>query len=533
MRKLFVSLAALAAIVGCSKVEEHNTNVDSKQTISLSASIELDDTRVAVVGEKFTEVSWEIDDAIRLVSQGGVNADLKATTAGRENVVFCGDGEFKAAVDTYYAVHPATDIVDAKVAFDYAQQSGGDFVSLVAKGEGRESNDLQLSFKPVNSLLHVAVSGVESLAKAEFKSFDGSDIASSFSYDFSTDETTMGGSTKAYVVENPAVEGFFFSLPANLDMTNGYIVTLTDGAGNVCSKAYNRKVFERGTTTRVAIEWSLPIVTFGSAMTSYSYYLSGNSAQANSCANNVIYFMPSTYANLQGAMIAEAGYIVDGQTYAATIDTATKSFSGNVAVSSWGAKSVKTYVKTKDGKTFESEAETVYITGLPYSYNFEGSSLDNYRADGWTTNGKMRVSSESLAGRTSTLVLHHRRYSKVIWVLFDEEEKGYVVSPKFVTPSDIAVQPMVARSAYNASGDKTRTGYVGPVTNTSSSSQAIKYTTSANNNLTETIIGSGEWMSSFVINSSMPYISLDCVDDVGNALGAYYFLHEVAFRYAE
>ena len=393
MRKLFVSLAALAAIVGCSKVEEHNTNVDSKQTISLSASIELDDTRVAVVGEKFTEVSWEIDDAIRLVSQGGVNADLKATTAGRENVIFCGDGEFKAAVDTYYAVHPATDIVDAKVAFDYAQQSGDDFVSLVAKGEGRESNDLQLSFKPVNSLLHVAVSGVESLAKAEFKSFDGSDIASSFSYDFSTDETTMGGSTKAYVVEKPAVEGFFFSLPANLDMTNGYIVTLTDGAGNVCSKAYKGKVFERGTTTRVAIEWSQPIVTFGSAMTSYSYYLSGNSAQANSCANNVIYFMPSTYANLQGAMIAEAGYIVDGKTYAATIDTATKSFSGNVAVSSWGAKSVKTYVKTKDGKTFESEAETVHITGLPYTLNItknDGNWTEGETVN-WNTDGGVRL----------------------------------------------------------------------------------------------------------------------------------------------
>jgi hypothetical protein len=118
-------------------------------------------------------------------------------------------------------------------------------------------------------------------------------------------------------------------------------------------------------------------------------------------------------------------------------------------------------------------------------------------------------------------------------VLFNENEKGHVVSPKFVTPSDIAVQSMVARSAYNASGDQTRTGYVGPVTNTSSSSKAIKYTTSANQGLTETIIGSGEWMSSFVINSSMPYISLDCADDVGNALGAYYFLHEVAFRYAE
>lgn len=395
MRKLFVSLAALAAIVGCSKVEEHNTNVDSKQTISLSASIELDDTRVAVVGEKFTEVSWEIDDAIRLVSQGGVNADLKATTAGRENVIFCGDGEFKAAVDAYYAVHPATDIVDAKVAFDYAQQSGGDFVSLVAKGEGRESNDLQLSFKPVNSLLHVAVSGVESLAMAEFKSFDGSDIASSFSYDFSTDETSMGGSTEAYVIENPAVEGFFFSLPANLDMTNGYIVTLTDGAGNVCSKAYNGKVFERGTTTRVAIEWSQPTITLATPMTSYSYYAAGDSATANSCANNVIYFSgASTFDNVQKSMVVEAGYIVDGQTYAATLDVANKSFTlSSLTVSSWGSKSVEAYVKTKDGKTFKSAAQTVHITGLPYTLNIAQNDGNWTEVENvsWNTDGGVRL----------------------------------------------------------------------------------------------------------------------------------------------
>ena len=532
MKKIFTSLAILATFVGCVK-ESTPAIENSPATMSVVASIDCEATRVTVEGEKFTDVKWEQGDLITLVSEAGVNVVMQAESAGDSDVRFNGSGTYAAEVDTYYAVYPAVEIAGRVATIDLSKQSANDAAMLVSTTRGAKQDDITMSFEPANSLLHVAVSGVESLAKAEFKSFDGSDIASSFSYDFSTEETSMGGSTKAYVVENPAVEGFFFSLPANLDMNNGYIVTLTDGAGNVCSKAYNGKVFERGTTTRVAIEWSQPTVTFGSAMTSYSYYLSGNSAQANSCANNVIYFMPSTYANLQGAMIAEAGYIVDGQTYAATIDTATKSFSGNVAVSSWGAKSVKTYVKTKDGKTFESEAETVHITGLPYSYNFEGGSLGNYQADGWTTNGKMRVSSESLAGRTSTLVLHHRRYSKVIWVLFDEEEKGYVVSPKFVTPSDIAVQPMVARSAYNASGDKTRTGYVGPVTNTSSSSQAIKYTTSANNGLTETIIGSGEWMSSFVINSSMPYISLDCVDDVGNALGAYYFLHEVAFRYAE
>lgn len=381
MKKLFISLAALAAVVGCSKVEEHNTNIDAKQRISLSASIEVEETRVTVEGEKFTEVAWEQEDAIRLVSVSGLDAELKANGAGKESVGFEGEGAFVAEVDTYYAVHPAQTIEGATVTFDYAEQSGSDVVALVAKGECMASNDLKLSFKPVNSLLHVAVSGVESLAKAELSAFDGSAIASSFTYNFTDDSTVLGGSVEKLVVENPVAEGFFFSLPADLNMANGYVVTLTDAAGNVCSKAYNGKTFARGTTTRVEIAWSTPVVTLVAPKTSYSYYAEGNSSKANSCANNVIYFDgASTYANIQNAMVAEAGFIVDGTEYAATIDTASKSFTmGNVTVASWGAKSVEAYIKTKDGRTIKSAAETVYITGLPYHADWRSSNYSDWK----------------------------------------------------------------------------------------------------------------------------------------------------------
>ena len=314
MKKLFISFAALAAMVGCSEVDEQSVNVDAKQSIALSASIAVDDTRVTVEGEMFTDVKWELGDAIKLESVAGVDAMLNATAAGDTDIRFSGEGEFVADVDTYYAVYPATDIVDATVTFDYAMQSGDDVAVLVAKREGASKDDLQMSFKPVNALLHVAVSGVESLTKAEFSAFDGSAIASTFVYDFAA--TTMSGSADALVFENPAADGFFFRLPADLDMTNGYVVTLVDGAGNVCSKAYNGKTFARGTTTRVEIAWSTPVVTLAVPKTSYSYYAAGNSSMANSCANNVIYFDgASTYANIQNAMVAEAGFIVDGTTY--------------------------------------------------------------------------------------------------------------------------------------------------------------------------------------------------------------------------
>ena len=402
MKKLFISFAALAAMVGCSEVDEQNVNVDAKQSIVLSASIAVDDTRVTVEGEAFTDVKWEQGDAIKLESVAGVDAMLNATAAGDTDIRFSGEGEFVADVDTYYAVYPAIDIVDATVTFDYAMQSGDDVAVLVAKREGASKDDVQMSFKPVNALLHVAVSGVESLTKAELSAFDGSAIASTFVYDFAVDATTMSGSADALVVENPAADGFFFRLPADLDMTNGYVVTLTDGAGNVCSKAYNGKTFARGTTTRVEIAWSTPVVTLAVPKTSYSYYAAGNNSMANSCANNVIYFDgASTYSNLQNAMVAEAGFIVDGEEYAATIDTATKSFSmGNVTVSSWGAKSVEAYVKTKEGRTIKSAAETVYITGLPYTLNVTAND-GNWKEEGyvnWNTDGGVRLGKNQWGG---------------------------------------------------------------------------------------------------------------------------------------
>ena len=402
MRKIFISLAALAAVVGCSKFEEHSANVDTKQTISLSASIEVEDTRVTIEGEKFTDVKWEQGDAIKLESVAGVDATLVAAAAGDVDINFVGEGAFAADVDTYYAVYPATDIVDATVTFDYTQQSGSDVAALVAKSEDSSQSALKMSFKPINALLHVAVSGVESLAKAEFSAFDGSDVASSLTYDFKTDATTMGGGVEALVVENPAAEGFFFALPADLDMANGYVVTLTDAAGNVCSKAYNGKSFARGTTTRVEIVWSTPVVTLVAPKTSYSYYLAGDKTTANNCANNVIYFDgASSYANLQNAMVAEAGFIVDGKEYVATIDTATKSFSmGNVTVSSWGAKSVEAYVKTKDGRTIKSAAETVYITGLPYTLNIAANdgTWDEEGYVNWNTSSAVRLGKNQWGG---------------------------------------------------------------------------------------------------------------------------------------
>ena len=499
MKKLFISFAALAAMVGCSEVVEQNVNMDTKQSISLSASIDVDDTRVTVEGEKFTDVKWEQGDAIKLESVAGVDAMLNATAAGDTDIRFSGEGEFVADVDTYYAVYPATDIVDATVTFDYAVQSGDDVAVLVATSENASKSDLQMSFKPVNALLHVAVSGVESLTKAEISAFDGSAIASTFVYDFAADATSVSGSAAALVVENPAADGFFFRLPADLDMTNGYVVTLTDGAGNVCSKAYNGKTFARGTTTRVEIAWSTPAVTLAVPKTSYSYYAAGDIATANSCANNVIYFDgASTYANIQNAMVAEAGFIVDGVEYVATIDTASKSFSmGNVTVSSWGAKSVEAYVKTKDGRTIKSAAETVYITGLPYSFEFYGKTDDAVDGEGWKRNGKASIKEDLMTLKEGGLA---------------GSDSGWVASPAYYAPATISTNVTINAKYYVAairpSSNKAKL-YVGETSsNTSSSSSPSSIELIGSNNTS-----SGQaWTATSVdmnLNTGTRYVSIN------------------------
>ena len=452
MKKIFIALAAVAAMVGCSK---ENAPIDAieKDSFTMNASIVLDETRVTVEGDKFTDVKWEAGDNVTLSSAAGASATLVAETGGDTNIRFVGEGSAMADTDTYYAIYPATTITDGEANIELASQSGDDAAVLVAKATGNKGEAINMAFKPANALLHVAVSGVESLSKAEFVAYDGTALPQSFTYDFKSESVATTGEVAAYTIENPSVDGFFFSLPADLNLENGYVVRLTDASGNVCSKAYNGKMFAKATTTRVAIEWSTPSVTLGVPMTSYSYYNAGDSATANGCANNVIYFTTSsTYANLQNAMVAEAGFIVDGKTYVATLDKASKSFSmGNVTVSSWGAKSVEAFVKTKDGRTIKSAPATVHITGLPYYADWRAADYSD-----WT---------------------YKKISDKGQYLRVDNGALGCIISPAFHIPANIDTTPSVAACTGATSAGNYDKCYMYAGTKNSSASESGSYVT--------------------------------------------------------
>lgn len=549
MKKILFSLAAVAAMVGCAKdapIVNNNNNNQPEETLAISASIDLSDTRVTIEGEQFTDVKWEGGDTVRLVSVKGVkNTELQTTESGDTNVRFRGEAEYEADVDTYYAVYPSTTITNGVASFDLATQNGKatNAAILAATTKDAAKGVIDMAFKPINALLHVAVTGAPAIKTAEFLAYEGDQFASGFSYDFAAETFTPSGATKVLTVNNPNAEGFFFSLPADLDMSAGYIVRLTDANNNVCSKAYNGKTFEQGTTTRVKFEWSQPTVTLnsGEPKTSYSYYAAGKPLEANKCANNIIYFDGCTYsyANLQDAMIAEVGAYVGNTHYpGGTIDKSNNCFTPNdVTVSSWTAYDVQAYVKTKDQKYFYSGNPTkVYITGLPYDYSFVNGSKSAYESAGWTWNGDMTVGNQSLSTRSKTLVMG-RFAAKGAGN--SSYQIGYVVSPKFELPSSVDVQSMIVRDLYNTNktDHQTITGYVGAVASKTDKNQSsISYSDGDTDSVTDSKRGENVWLSSFQLSQSSPYISISCNTASWKWVtmaNAYYFLYEAHFRYAQ
>lgn len=554
MKKILLFLAVVAAMVGCQHADEPMVNANDNKIV-VNASIVTDDTRVTVGGENYTEVSWEEGDVIRLESEKGLNTTLTATASGKSGVRFEGEGSPVADFDTYYAVYPNMNVSNGTITLYYAEQSGDDVALLVAAPVEGSLAGLQMSFSPVNALLHVKVNGGVQLAKAEFINYgtetdpntgklEYKDIYSTFTYNYKEDSITFNEKASALVVNSPSADGFFFRLAPGLDMSEGYIIRLTDVNGNVCSKAYNGKIFERGTTTRVDFNWTTPSVTLG-AKTSYSYYAAGYPATANSCVNTDIFFVTgkngescaSSYADVQDAMISDVGYVIDGVEFTWSEDKVSWDKENNTFCIKEEPKSYnkelgeKTAIKAfvvVEGKKYYSN-NNLWLTGLPYSYNFVKGSLDKYRSDGWSTNDDLRVANQSQSGCDVKLVLYSN--------LAGQKAYGYIVSPEFFVPNNVNVQPQIVRNVYATSGEISQTGYVGAVSSTTSKNTS-SVTFSDNGSVLysdDRILGKDSWLDSFQIDASNRYISISSTNNKSSSITpvCHYFLFEAHFRYAE
>jgi hypothetical protein len=122
-------------------------------------------------------------------------------------------------------------------------------------------------------------------------------------------------------------------------------------------------------------------------------------------------------------------------------------------------------------------------------------------------------------------------------VLGTTNESGYVVSPKFNVPGSVNVQPQVKCHgyAYKLFGSSTidMIAYVGAVESQSASaSKSVSIKDKSNASLSDDAFGAGEWLSSFVLSESTPYISVSSSTNTMGQ-GTYFFLYDVQFRYAE
>lgn len=271
--------------------------------------------------------------------------------------------------------------------------------------------------------------------------------------------------------------------------------------------------------------------------TSYTKYAAGKPVEANALDGSTIYV--DITININSSIVGNTNYsdviLVNGSKPVYNADKTCVCFGGK----DWKSHTISQITWTFDGVTAShtlTAAKTVDVTGIPYDYSFEGKSLAQYKNDGWTTNGTLRVSDEGvgITERTSTLVLQHRLYSAGFLGMgkVNTNEKGFVVSPKFYFPSSINVQASIHRRAYKFGSDCTRTGYVGPVANTSTSSNAVSYNVTSGGTDPQ-VSGAGVWMTEFEMSSSLPYFSLDCNNREDKDTASYYFLHEAHLRYAE
>lgn len=120
-----------------------------------------------------------------------------------------------------------------------------------------------------------------------------------------------------------------------------------------------------GSTQSISGSFTVPAPTFGVealGMTSYSYYLAGNSTDANTCDAETIYGLGGS-AKISDAILNNANYSSLKGSYSYTLDNAPTD-AGDKTGQSWAAHTI-TATYTFDDVTVTSPELTCHITGLP------------------------------------------------------------------------------------------------------------------------------------------------------------------------
>ena len=261
--------------------------------------------------------------------------------------------------------------------------------------------------------------------------------------------------------------------------------------------------------------------------TSYTKYAAGKPVEANALDGSTIYV--NVTHNISSNIIANTNYskmiTVEGNAPKYNSDKSCVCLAGK----DWKSHTVSEITWTFDGFDASHKLETpvtVQVTGIPYSYTFEGGSHD-----GWTLNGDAYVG-RPYGAREDAIIIQYREYAKGGFFVSakDEYKKGFIVSPKFYIPSNMYVVATVGRRAVH-SNDQAINVYAGPVSNNNSTcASPVSASTAAGSSVPSVQTGD---LPSFMMSPSSQYVSLDCQSRKENVSRDIFSLHSVKIKYAE
>ena len=484
MKKIFVSIIALAALVGCniSSVEDVNTTLTAPMEVGFDSETRLFDQDL--------NWSWESNDQIAALQYAG--SMTINTLSLKDNGKFGTDSFVYAteAPSTFLFVYPSEALDRTSYTLGFVQ-TGVWTPVLVGTAENATVDAI-----PVVSMVHRSAAfeiRVWDEGRAARKSIKSATITSTQDFLNGGNTASVSGLNGDTVVFNLNDGDFDFEL--TLVATDDETYTVTVPSQN----------FVYGKRTVLNVEWKYPFVE---PKLSYNI-LSSYTNKDNSLDGRSIYVKDIVLTDADSATIAlylngnKVADMTPGQT--TTVSNLTPGeYKAQVK---WSAK----------GRDYTSEETTVYVTGIPYEFNFYKSSTDAVDAAGWTRNGT--------TGYQSSL----------LWLSGIENfsrRNGWISTPAMYAPAGGVVAKVTLVTKFyiaSFSADKTSmTVYMGATSSPTTAVHTFTATSQASNNMSSTD-ALRTHSTSLTIPQGTQYISIDHNQTTGTA--SYFYVSSYKCTY--
>ena len=444
MKKILISILALASFVACSTEATENTT--ALYTTSLEVAVE-SATRSFAQGENGAMVwSWEQDDKIAALQVAGSMA-INTLERNEMGNFYCNDFVYSTTdAAPFMFVYPAAALrSDMSVV---PVQNGLWTPVLVATTDATTVD--AISTVEMNHLTAALELRVWEADRTTAKAVTAATISAGADF-------LLGSGTTA-AVSGLNASTVWFNVAAG---EHAFNLTLTDNKGKEHSVAIPAKSFVAGMRTIVNVAWPKA----AEPKLSYTIYTSYTNKD-NSLDGRSIYVKDIVLTDADSAAVA---LYLNGNKAADLTVGKTATISG-IAPGKYSA-----VVKwTVDGAEYASEASEVVVSGIPYSDSFYGGSTSAVDAAGWTRNGNTGYQSDLLWLSNNALGAKH----------------GWVASPAVYGAAAYSAKVTVVTKFYNAvlwSSPATMTVYVGATSSpTSSSSSAQSHSSKGSNNTSST-----------------------------------------------